>query len=172
MYEHCNDDLIVLLGDVNAQISDKKDYIEGVDDLPPRVNIDEGMNDHGKSVLNFLIQTNMCVINGRINPLCDNFTSVSHRGWAVVDYFAVPYERLHLVRDFAVIPVNDYVKDNRIRQIGSNRISDHSIICCTINTRSDTEDESEPTQTPTEVIEPIDASAAPPPPTFLKKVYT
>ena len=32
LYEHCNDDLIVLLGDVNARISDKKDYIEGVDD--------------------------------------------------------------------------------------------------------------------------------------------
>ncbi len=169
LYEQCNDDLIVLLGDINARISDKKDYIEGIDDLPPRVNIDEGINDHGKSFINFLLQTNMCVVNGQIDPLQDNFTSVSHRGRAVVDYFAVPNEQLHFVKEFAVIPVNDYVERNQIQHIGSSRISDHSIISCTVDTRSDIENDVSPPQASPEAVATDDAGEGPPPPRRFRK---
>ncbi len=163
LYEHCNEDLTVLFGDINARISDKKDYIEGIDDLPPRVDIDEGINDHGKSFLNFLIQTNMCVVNGRINPLKDNFTSVSQLGRAVVDYFAIPNEELHFVEDFEVIPVNEYITLNRVSQVAPSRVSDHSIISCTINARSDLEEKCEPAQAPPGSAESEGASAGPPP---------
>ena len=38
----------------------------------------------------------MCVLNGRITPEFDNFTSISTKGNAVVDYMWVPHDILTL----------------------------------------------------------------------------
>ena len=78
MYDVFDNDLILLLGDFNRHIGARKDSIEGVDDIPCRTSIDETVNDHGKSLLNLLIQTKSCVLNGQVNPLSDNYTTVSH----------------------------------------------------------------------------------------------
>ena len=42
----------------------------------------------------------MCIVNGRGEPNLDNFTSVSPRGHAVVDYIITPYECLQNVTEF------------------------------------------------------------------------
>ena len=42
----------------------------------------------------------MCVVNGRGEPNMDNYTSVSPRGHAVVDYIITPYECLENVTEW------------------------------------------------------------------------
>ena len=45
------------------------DYIDILDDIPIRTVLDETQNDHGICFANFLLQTKMCVLNGRLDPL-------------------------------------------------------------------------------------------------------
>ncbi len=80
LYDCCEANLVLLAGDFNSRIGDKLDYIDGVDDVPPRSAIDDVVNDHGKSLINFMLQTNTCVLNSRVCPLEDNYTSISHCG--------------------------------------------------------------------------------------------
>ena len=47
MYEYCEDETIALCGDYNARVGGRPDFIDGVDEVPPRVNIDTFVNDHG-----------------------------------------------------------------------------------------------------------------------------
>ena len=51
-------------------------------------------NKHGECLIDFLIECKCCIVNGRVTPSLDNYTSVSTKGNAVVDYFAVPQDRL------------------------------------------------------------------------------
>lgn len=87
-------DVIYLCGDFNSRISNKDDCIGDIDNVPPRVAIDLSMNSHGESLLEFLRDCKCCVLNGRINPDTDNFTSISSRGRAVVDYIITPHDCL------------------------------------------------------------------------------
>ncbi len=44
----------------------------------------------------------MCILNGRITPQFDNYTSVSVKGKSVVDYFAVSHKNLGLCKSFKI----------------------------------------------------------------------
>ena len=134
MYECCEDDIILIMGDLNGRIGEKNDYILGVDDIPPRTSIDTGLNDHGRALLNFLIQSKMCVLNGRLCPLDDTFTSISHRGRAVVDYMITQHDQLKYFSNFTVRPVNDVVVDLNLVEGSFTRISDHSILQVQLDT--------------------------------------
>ena len=72
-------DFTMICGDMNARVGAKFDYIDTVDELPPRVSIDQTSNDQGTSLINLCLQTNTCLVNGRITPLLDGYTSISHR---------------------------------------------------------------------------------------------
>lgn len=63
-----------------------------------------------KHVETFLRDSRMCVLNGRIDPLCDNFTSVSPKGKAVVDYIVVPIDCLEDCLEFQVLLVSQVVE--------------------------------------------------------------
>ena len=76
IYEFYDDDVILMCGDYNARVGQKCDYVETIDELPSRSVIDTTCNDHGISPINFCVQSKMCIINGRISPLNDGFTSV------------------------------------------------------------------------------------------------
>ena len=78
VYDFYDEDLLLLCGDYNARVSNKADFVDTVDSLPARIHLDNTSNDHGISLVNFCIQTNVCIVNGRISPLKDGFTSVSH----------------------------------------------------------------------------------------------
>ncbi len=78
LYECCDDDVVLILGDLNGRFGEKLDYIPEIDDIPARVCIDKVVNDHGRALQNFLIQTKSCVLNGRLCPFEDSFTSISH----------------------------------------------------------------------------------------------
>ena len=76
------------------------------DDIPKRIPLDETHNDHGRSLLNVLIQTKMCILNGCINPLAEGYTSISHRGKSVVDYIIVPHHNIECVTNFKVLSIS------------------------------------------------------------------
>ena len=84
-YEYQNEGLICVCGDFNSRCGDLDDLIRGVDEFCDREVIDFSLNKYGKILIDFFINTNMCLSNGRRS--CNNdFTSVSTNGSAVVNY--------------------------------------------------------------------------------------
>lgn len=77
--------------ETNAQVGDQENFIDGVDTIPQRHMVDYNKNQYCDVFIDFLISTNLCILNG-INFKTNNFTSVSLKGSAVVDYVLVPYE--------------------------------------------------------------------------------
>ena len=77
---------LMAFGDFNSRIGDSEDFIPGVDNLPPRNTVDFQKNTYCNIFLDFLISTNLCVLNGR-NFDTNDFTYVSTQGGAsVFDY--------------------------------------------------------------------------------------
>ena len=85
VYQYQNEGNIYVCGDFNSRCGESSDYIEGVDDVIEREIIDYSSNHYGDLLLSFLIDCNLCMLNGRTNGKND-FTHVSHRGKSVVDY--------------------------------------------------------------------------------------
>ena len=84
VYQYQNEGNVYICGDFNSRCGDTSDYIEGVDDVRERDIIDVTSNHYGDLLLDFLVDCNFCMINGRVKGKND-FTSVSHRGRSVVD---------------------------------------------------------------------------------------
>ena len=105
-------DTIYICGDFNSRISDKKDCIGDLDNIPPRVALDRSLNSQGESFLEFLSDSNCCVLNGRKNRNDDNFTSLSVRGKHVVDYIVTPHNCLESCLAFKVITATDLIEQN------------------------------------------------------------
>ena len=98
----CEIDMILIGGDINTRLGHMKDYIEGLDNVPPRTIIDKKQNEHRKLSNDFLLQSKMCVVSGRVNPLKDSFTLISHKGRSVVDYFIISNDCIDNMLDFEV----------------------------------------------------------------------
>ncbi len=84
-------------GDINGRVGSENYYIEDAENLPERVVLDTQKNSHGEAFVNVLMDCKFCILNGRITPQ-HNFASVSLKGKAVVDYFAVPHSCLQNCR--------------------------------------------------------------------------
>lgn len=127
-------DSFYLCGDFNARISNLKDYID-TDDISPRVALDLNSNKHGEAFIEFLKDAKCCVLNGRLNPSADNFTSVSVRGKAVVDYIVTPHSDIKSCLDMNVSTSSelvDKIGSEALNLIGpQSRLPDHSVLCLT-----------------------------------------
>ena len=77
---------------MKSRIGLLNDSISGRDEIPKRKTIDKTYNQHGHTFVEFLNDSKFCVLNGRECAENDDFTSVSTRGKAVVDYICVPHE--------------------------------------------------------------------------------
>ena len=84
------------------------DYISGLDVLPERNTVDFTVNSYGELFIDFLINTNLCVLNGR-NSVKNDFTSISVKGCSVVDYCITPYDSLNYFTDFTVTRTTDLI---------------------------------------------------------------
>ncbi len=95
MYLYQNDGLFYVCGDLNSNIVDSVDFIKVVDDVPEKVTLDWNKNMYSDRMIDFLLSTNCCVLNGRTG-ICtkDDYISVSIKGLAVVDYCLAPYDTL------------------------------------------------------------------------------
>ena len=130
MYSFSDLDATYIAGDLNGRIGDKSDFIDGIDCVPARIAIDSQVLGHGDAILDFCNESKFCVINGRISPLNDNFTSLSNRGSAVVDYMLTPYDSLDTVCDFKVVTMSSAVESLGTRGLLAvpSKITDHSML--------------------------------------------
>jgi len=130
MYRVCDSDFIIVGGDFNGRIGTEDDYIVNIDAVGPRNPIDKERNKHGAALLEFLKESKLCTINGRITTQFDNFTSVSGRGKAVVDYLCTPHRCIDHVTLCRVHTGQDICERNKYKPPG--KLPDHSIVCCDI----------------------------------------
>ena len=75
MNTHADHNLIC--GDTNATIGNSIDFIPEVDKVSHRRCIDAVKNKHGEAFLDFLMESKMIILNGRVTNEHDNYTSVS-----------------------------------------------------------------------------------------------
>ena len=101
IFKYQNDGLVFICGDFNSRCGSLHDYISGVDVLPERNTVDFTVNSYGELFIVFLINTNLCILNGRTS-VRNEFTSISVKGCSVVDYFITPYDSLNYLTVFTV----------------------------------------------------------------------
>ena len=90
--------------DLNARCSDKQDLDTPYSPhIPNREIIDMApCNSHGKSLVEFLVDYDLCMLNGRFAPSSNKFTCVSTKGASVVDYVIIPIRDLHRITKFSI----------------------------------------------------------------------
>ena len=144
MYMYSDLDAVYLAGDLNGRIGQRSDFIEEVDDVPPRTPIDLQVKGHGEAILDFCTETKVCIVNGRISPLNDNFTSISNKGTAVVDYFLTRHDDLSRIKHFEVITMTSVIESMGVHGIVAtpSGISDHSFLVMAVSIRSSDMDSS------------------------------
>lgn len=101
VYMYQKEGPFMIIGDFNARCGVDQDYVEGVDDVTERHVVDTGHNSFGDPFIQFLLSASCCMINGR-NYEANDYTSVSQKGLAVVDYCLVAHEHLALFDKFRV----------------------------------------------------------------------
>ena len=76
MYRDCA--VYNICGDFNGRCGYEPDFIEGVDTVPERDVLDKKRNGHGSQLLDFLVTSACCMLNGRVGSV-DNIgaTTVS-----------------------------------------------------------------------------------------------
>ena len=68
--------------------------------IEERVVVDHVVNDQGELLVECLLNSGLCMVNGRKGN--DEFTCISSKGSSVVDYCFVPMEELDCIINFAV----------------------------------------------------------------------
>lgn len=130
VYDMQNKGEFCIFGDFNCRTGSLKDYIEAIDEVGDREVIDLDVNKYGEHFIEFLVNANCCMLNGR-NTSDNNFTSVSNKGLAVVDYCIVGYECMKNFCNFKVTLANDlFEKAGCVGAVSlrRKRISDHYLL--------------------------------------------
>ena len=134
IYQFQDMGLIYICGDFNSRCGDNDDFIAGVDNICARNIVDFKTNYYGSILLEFLINSNLCLLNGR-NFKHNDFTSISTKGTSVVDYCIVSQDDLPLFSEFAVVRVTDLISElGPVGTIAPTAIPDHSVLLCNIQT--------------------------------------
>ena len=130
IYLLSDNDAIFVCGDVNSRIGGLSDVINDIDGIPPRFSLDKVVNQHGHTFVDFLLDAKMCVLNGRFLHTSDNFTSVSSRGRAVVDYILVPHDCFNSCENFEVISPTSIINQHNLQYLLGERskIPDHNFL--------------------------------------------
>ena len=128
-YQFQNMGLVFISGDFNSRCGELEDFIAGVDNIVPRHVIDFKSNYYGERFIDFLINANLCMLNGRYNDCLNNFTSVSTKGSSVVDYCIVPHNDLNCFSDFGVTSTLELINAvPELCQVASAGLPDHSLL--------------------------------------------
>ena len=130
IYLLSDNDAIFVCGDVNSRIGGLSDVINDIDGIPPRFSLDKMVNQHGHTFVDFLLDAKMCVLNGRFSHSSDNFTSISSRGRAVVDYILVPHDCFNSCENFEVISPTSIINQHNLQYLLGERskIPDHNFL--------------------------------------------
>ena len=60
IFIHCNNDCLMINGDINARVGKDNDYIVNIDKIKDRIPIDSYKNGHGVELINFLRDCKFC----------------------------------------------------------------------------------------------------------------
>ncbi|XP_053391424.1 uncharacterized protein LOC128554201, partial [Mercenaria mercenaria] len=137
IYINSECDTIFLAADFNARIGSLSDILQDVDSLPARVPIDNVVNQHGRELIDFLIDSKFCTLNSRFQN--DNFTSISMKGKSVVDYICVPHDVFQQCQSFSVITIQSFVDENDLHGLIGQRscLPDHSVLLVRVSLNID-----------------------------------
>ena len=76
IYFHNYVDSVFICTDINGRTGGLSDFVPSVDrDISPRVYMDLIKNKHGECFTEFLLESKLSIVNGRITPEFDSFTS-------------------------------------------------------------------------------------------------
>ena len=123
-------DNFMICGDFNARCSDKPDtqMLDQCDNIiPTRLSIDHSpVNSHGRTILEFMIDCDLCMLNGRFGENSNKYTCVSTKGASVVDYVFVPTKHFKMFDTFNIDYVSDLISQNQVDVVKFP--SDHSVL--------------------------------------------
>ena len=119
---------MIIMGDLNAKIGKQQDIILDNPGIKARTGYDEVVNSHGKSLLEFLNEGKLTVVNGRIGS-CEA-TSVTSKGKSHIDYMIVPYDDFWNVRNFDIIDTENCITKLDLQKLVGkhSKPPDHNII--------------------------------------------
>ena len=130
LYRWCETDGIFMCGDFNTRVGNLKDNIIS-DELSKCVVIDEGLNQQGKRLISFINDVRGCIVNGRVNPECDYYTSMTgYRGKAVVDYHITRESDINCIKRMSVQSCVDLVSTNQWEHLLTEKchLPDHNLL--------------------------------------------
>ena len=132
IYMNSDSETFLLAGDFNARIGNLSETLTQTDNIPNRIALDKTMNQHGHEFIDFLNEAKFVVLNGRFEEDADNYTSISRKGKAVVDYMCTPQDSLNDIINFKVLPIQCIVDKNKLHSMIGERskVPDHSVITC------------------------------------------
>ena len=115
-----------ICGDFNGRCGNLEDFISWVDAIGHRNVVDFKTNFYDEVLIEFLINTNMYILNGR-NYFRNDFTSVSVKGLSVLDYCLVlsAFNSFEVIRTVELV---SHVKVNYTNRLAPSSIPDHSVI--------------------------------------------
>ena len=140
-YLYSNADVFLICGDFNARVGNLKDTICCDTEIPDRKIIDmchSNVYGHGETFVDFLLENKLCILNGRVTPAFDNYTSISVRGKAVVDYFVTRHDCFNMFNKVQVETSTDLVDRLDLLELISNdcKPPDHSLVSVSLNVAS------------------------------------
>ncbi|CAC5421808.1 unnamed protein product [Mytilus coruscus] len=123
-------------GDFNSRCSEISDFIEGVDDITPREVIDYNSNANRDSLIDILVDCNLCMLNGRKGK--QDFTCISKRGKLVVDFIITTHENIHMCTDFDVRIMSDITNELELQDMN------HSVLTVSFKRKSTNQQDKTP----------------------------
>ena len=113
------------------------DILPEVDSLPTRKPIDDSINQHGRELIDFLLDARFCVLNSRFDN--DQYTSISPKGKSVVDYLCVPHDIFDKCT-FNVLTMQSIIDEHNLHELLGQRSSppDHSVLVTSLSLNPDT----------------------------------
>ena len=134
-YRNTNVDMTVIAGDLNGRVGNMKDFIDTVDMIPEREILDTGSNLHGQALIEFLLESQCCLLNGRFKPEQNAFTNITGKGSSVVDYMIVPHVNFKNCTSFSVETCSDIINVTRTQGYvnSKSKLPDHCLLSMTFH---------------------------------------
>ena len=137
VYNLSEADAVYMCGDLNSRMGHLEDCINDIDiDVPPRVSLDNVVNKQGEMLVELLKDSKCCILNGRI-PGKNNYTSISVKGSAVVDYLITPHHCLSTCIDLNIHSPSELIERGGTRcfnLLGDRcRAPDHALLALTFH---------------------------------------
>ncbi len=107
LYFYAKCKITFVCGDVNVRLGNMNDTMPDIDGISPRFFVDTVKISHGECFMDFLTDSKLCVLNGRVTPTLDDYTFISHLGKYVVDYIAVSHEALQFCTKSEVVTMTE-----------------------------------------------------------------